>query len=244
MRISICDDEKKLRSSLKHVIEMKLQLDGMDYEIEEHECGEDLLSGIGGNPPDILFLDIEMKGLDGMETARELRKKNQDTVIIFVTAYPDFVFQGYEVRAFHYILKPYKEEKIREVLEKAIEETGQKQEKYYVVEQKSGTIRIPFSKVLYFKSEARTIEAGIIKEVQQQTSDTQICETTKFYGKLHEIEAEMPSCFIRVHNRYLVNLQHVDKLEGNNLECKGISIPISRAYKQDTAVAFAKTMLE
>ena len=106
MKIAICDDEKKLRSGLKHVIEMKLQLDGVDYEIAEYECGEDLLAGIGGNPPDILFLDIEMKGLDGMETARELRKKNQDTVIVFVTAYPDFVFQGYEVRAFHYILKP------------------------------------------------------------------------------------------------------------------------------------------
>ena len=124
MEIAICDDEKKLRIGLRRVIETKLQLEGVEYGIQEYECGEDLLTGMEKILPDLLFLDIEMSGINGMETARELRKKYQDTIIVFVTAYPDFVFQGYEVHAFHYILKPYKEEKIKEVLEKALEEAG------------------------------------------------------------------------------------------------------------------------
>ena len=231
MRIAVCDDEKKLRNSLRRVLEMQLQLDGVEYE-----CGEDLLAGMEHKVPDILFLDIEMSGIDGMETARELRKKFQDTVLIFVTAYPDFVFQGYEVHAFHYILKPYKEEKIREVLGKAVEETGQSMEKYYLVEQKSGTLRLPFGKVLYFKSEGRTVEAV--------TDGSGAYESVKFYGKLGEIEEEMPSFFIRIHNRYLVNLKYVDRLEGTSLECGGQSLPVSRAYKQTAAVAFAKLMLK
>ena len=236
MRIAICDDEKKLRNSLRRVLETQLQLDGVEYEIEDYECGEDLLAGMEHKVPDILFLDIEMSGIDGMETARELRKKYQDTVLIFVTAYPDFVFQGYEVHAFHYILKPYKEEKIREVLGKAVEETGQSMEKYYLVEQKTGTLRLPFGKVLYFKSEGRTVEAV--------TVGSAACESVKFYGKLGEIEEEMPSFFIRIHNRYLVNLKYVDKLEGSSLECGGQILPVSRAYKQTAAVAFAKLMLK
>ena len=241
MRIAICDDEKKLRNSLRRVLETQLQLDGVDYEIQEYECGEDLLAKIEHNVPDILFLDIEMNGMDGMETARELRRKYQDTVLIFVTAYPDFVFQGYEVHAFHYILKPYKEEKIREVLGKAVEETGLSQEKYYLVEQKAGTLRLPFGRVLYFKSEGRTVEALLDNGDMEASAAYEI---VKFYGKLGEIEEEMPSFFIRIHNRYLVNLKYVDKLEASSLECGGQSLPDSRAYKQATAVAFAKLMLK
>lgn len=242
MKLAICDDEKKLRTSLRSVIETKLQLVGAEYDIQEYESGEELLKGIKSQVPDILFLDIEMSGINGMETAKELRKVVQDTVIIFVTAYPDFVFQGYEVHAFHYILKPYKEEKIRDVLEKAMEEAGQKQEKYYLVEQKSGTLRIPFSKALYFKSDTRTVEVCLYQGLKA-SGDKSAYEIVKFYGKLGEIETEMPSCFVRTHNRYLVNLQYVDKLEGSSLECREYSLPVSRAYKQDVAVAFAKMML-
>ena len=243
MEIAICDDEKKLRIGLRRVIETTLQLEGVEYGIQEYECGEDLLTGMEKILPDLLFLDIEMSGINGMETARELRKKYQDTIIVFVTAYPDFVFQGYEVHAFHYILKPYKEEKIKEVLEKALEEAGILQEKYYLVEQKGKTLRLPFSRIICFKSEGRNVEA-VLKSFSQGTENVDnSSETVRFYGKLSEIEAEMPGYFIRIHNRYLVNLKFVDKLEGNSVECGNLSLPVSRAYKQETAVAFAKMLL-
>lgn len=243
MKIAICDDEKKLRIGLRRVIETKLQLEGVEYGIQEYACGEDLLTGMEKILPDLLFLDIEMSGINGMETARELRKKYQDTIIVFVTAYPDFVFQGYEVHAFHYILKPYKEEKIKEVLEKALEEAGILQEKYYLVEQKGKTLRLPFSRIICFKSEGRNVEA-VLKSFSQGTENVDnSSETVRFYGKLSEIEAEMPGYFIRIHNRYLVNLKFVDKLEGNSVECGNLSLPVSRAYKQETAVAFAKMLL-
>lgn len=74
-----------------------------------------------------------------MEAARTLRKNGQPAVIIFVTSYPDFVFHGYEVRALNYILKPYQEKKIKEVLRDALKELEISTEKYFTVEQKSGT---------------------------------------------------------------------------------------------------------
>ena len=82
------------------------------------------------------------------------------------------------------------------------------------------------------------------RQVEAVTVGSAACESVKFYGKLGEIEEEMPSFFIRIHNRYLVNLKYVDKLEGSSLECGGQILPVSRAYKQTAAVAFAKLMLK
>lgn len=228
----ICDDEKNLRAGLRKVVETKLQLEGVSYEIAEYDSGEALLNGIRTAYPELLFLDIEMKGQNGMETAKKLRESCKNTVIIFVTAYPDFVFQGYEVKAFHYILKPYKENKICQVIEKALEEIEADRERFYLIEKKSGSIRLPLKEVLYFKSEGRSVEAVKGKE------------TLRFYGKISEMEQDMPSSFIRVHNRYLVNLKHVSKIEGDRLMCGGKEIPVSRAYKQELMVAFARTILK
>ena len=114
MKIAICDDEKKLRKDLRSLIEIQMDLSGGDYTIEEFEDGRDLAAAEKKKDIQILFLDIEMPGMDGMETAKALRAAGCRMLIIFVTAYPDFVFQGYEVQAFHYILKPYQPAKIKE----------------------------------------------------------------------------------------------------------------------------------
>ena len=159
MRINICDDDKRFRITLKKVVERECELLGIECEIREYGSGEELLSGGLTADADILFLDIEMGGLNGMETAKELRRQQKGTVLIFVTAYPDFVFQGYEVHAFHYILKPCEDEKIKRVFHMALKETGQLKEQYYLIEQKSGVMKLALSKVLYFKSDRKKIKA-------------------------------------------------------------------------------------
>ena len=183
--------------------------------------------------PDMLTLDIEMPGKGGMETAHGLRDANLKMLIIFVTAYPDYVFQGYEVQAFHYILKPYQETKLRDVLDRALTELNALAEQYYLIEQKSQTLRLNLRSVCYFKSEKRTIYA-----FSKQNHET------SFYGKLEEVSAEMPSFFQRIHNRYLVNLNYVTKLDKNTCICNGEELPVSRAYKQELSVAFARMMLK
>lgn len=192
--IGICDDEQPMRRALRQILEQTLQLQGMEYQILEYMSGEELVEGTKVQDLDILFLDIEMKALDGIKTAQILRKMGKKTVIIFVTAYPDFVFQGYEVHAFHYILKPYKKKKIARVMEQALEEAALSEEHYFMVEQKARLIRIPLAKTLAFCSERRKIRI-IMQE-----------ETVEFYGKLDEAAKSFPEYFIRIHNRYIVNL--------------------------------------
>ena len=231
MKIAICDDEKKLRKDLRSLIEIQMDLSGGDYTIEEFEDGRDLAAAEKKKDIQILFLDIEMPGMDGMETAKALRAAGCRMLIILVTAYPDFVFQGYEVQAFHYILKPYQPAKIKEVLTKALRETEQTERRYFIIENKSGSLRLTLQDILYFKSERRSICA--VTECGQEV----------FYGRLDDTEEELRGCFQRVHNRYLVNMNHVTRVESTRCLCGGEEIPVSRAYKQQLAVAFARMML-
>lgn len=151
-----------------------------------------------------------------------------------MTAYPDYVFEGYEVHA-HYILKPYEERRIGNVLEQALKELGAGQEQFFTLEQKSGTLRIPLKHILAFSSDRRKV---VLTLADGKRPD--------FYGKLDEVERQLPDCFVRCHNRHLVNLNHVTALEkdGCILEPSGLKIPVSRAFRQPLEVAFARLLLK
>lgn len=233
INIGICDDEASMRRLLRAPLEQKLQLLGEDYRIFEYDCGETLVTRPETEWLDILFLDIEMKQLSGMETARNLRRRDSHTLLIFVTAYPDFVFQGYEVHAFHYILKPYENQKIMKVLEQALKELGQNREHYFTLEQKSGTTKIPTKKILAFSSDRRKIIISL-----------EDGNKLEFYGKLDAVEADLPDYFIRCHNRHLVNLNYVTTLEKDGCILKSQSFPVSRAYRQSVEIAFARFLLQ
>lgn len=232
VKIGICDDEPEMRKPLRQILEQVLQLQGVEYLISESESGEELTAGISCLDIDILFLDIEMRSLDGIETAKLLRKKGMKSIIIFVTAYPDFVFQGYEVHAFHYILKPYRKEKIEEVLRQALHELDLSKEQYFVIEQKARVIRIPLSQTIAFQSDRRKVEA-LLEE-----------DFVAFYGRIDEVCRELPSCFIRIHNRYIVNLNYVTTLEKDRCILGSRSFPVSRAFRQELETAFARAMLK
>lgn len=231
LNLVICDDEKTLRNDLRKILETELELCGEEFTITEFDCGEALVRAPGLRSYDIIFLDIEMKELDGVAAAKEIRKQSASPEIIFVTSYPDFVFQGYEVQALNYILKPYRKDKIISVLHTALDRLGMNEEKYYLAEQRGQTIRLPLSRTKYFSSDRRFVTAVTTEE------------TFTFYGKLSDVEAELPDCFIRIHNRYLVNLKHIQSIQGSKVILSGEELPVSRSCKQELAVAFAKYML-
>ena len=232
VELVLCDDEKIYRNDLKKILGTELELSGINYRVTEFSCGEDLLSGLSAEGLQIIFLDIEMKDLDGVETAKKLRMKNSSAVIIFVTSHPDFVFQGYEVRALNYILKPYKPEKIKEVLHKALESLDVSTEKYLCLEQRSGAIRIPLSSIRYFTSDKR-----IVREVTDNG-------TYDFYDKLNDLETKLSDAFVRIHNRYLIHLKYLSEIQGNQAIVDGESLPVSRSCKSALSIAFAKFMLQ
>lgn len=230
INIAICDDEKTLKTYLRDILEIHLQLTGQSYKIDLFDTGELFLQF--QNKYDIVFLDIEMGTLGGMETARELRKINADCIIIFVTAFADYVFQGYEVQALNYILKPFTKEKIKTVLDVALSSLSQNQDLFFFAEIKGETYKINLYDTLYFLSDKRKIIA-VTKT-----------KNYEFYGKLEDITATLPSFFSRTHQRYLVNLNFIDQIQNENCVVAGEIIPISRKYNNDVMLAFGKIMLQ
>ena len=100
MRIAICDDEKIFRDQIKkYILEVS-----SDSSIDEYTCGDDL-AGSESNY-DIIFLDIEMPGISGIETAEKLRENGSDADIIFLTSHVEFVYEAFKVRAFRFLQKP------------------------------------------------------------------------------------------------------------------------------------------
>ncbi len=125
LKIAICDDDEWIRRHLESLIEKMLHV-----KADLYAAGEDLLSS--EIDYDILFLDICLEKsesgckIDGMETAKRLRQKS-DSLIIFITAMPDYVYEAYDVEAFHYLLKPIDEEKLCEVLKRAASKVQEKE---------------------------------------------------------------------------------------------------------------------
>ncbi len=231
LKIAVCDDEKVFRKDLRKIISTELDLSGIGYQISEFSSGEELLDSLKNTDYQIIFLDIEMKELDGVSVARELRARKNHSEIIFVTSHPDFVFQGYEVRALNYIMKPYERDKIVSVLYSALEAQDISMEKYYVIEQQGKSIRLPLSSIKYFTSDRRIIH--VVTPEKRYA----------FYEKLNNLEAQLPDSFIRIHSRYLINLKYLEELKGSSVLVDGESLPVSRSCKSELSVAFAKYML-
>ena len=116
LRIAICDDETDARDALRFQLE-KILIEDAEEIVYEFSSGTNAASWLANHPGeiDLLFLDVEMKGLNGMETAEKIRTFDEQILIVFVTGYSDYVFDGYLVGALDYLMKPVTEEKLRQL---------------------------------------------------------------------------------------------------------------------------------
>lgn len=205
MRIGICDDEEEIRNMLK----IKIDAYGKSGEVVSYQSGEELLTE--ETMPDILFLDIQMPGIDGMETAYEVKKRKKESILIFVTALEEYVFQAFDVGAFHYLVKPFSDEKFYEILEKAIAEyeenkrvckkDADRESRYMMVKTKGARIKVVFDTILY----AEVFNRKIIL----YTTEGKV----EYYGKMTELCSRLGEDFYRTHRGYLVNFKYVKKYD-------------------------------
>ena len=121
IHIGICDDNAAARMQLRSALERNLYARGSEYDIFEFSSGEGMLGWFEKHHTelDLLFLDIEMGSMDGMEAARRIRVRNAAVQLVFVTGYADYVFDGYEVGALDYLMKPAQPDRLNRVLTRA-----------------------------------------------------------------------------------------------------------------------------
>ncbi len=206
LKIAIVDDERIIREQVKNFIHRYCT----DCTVWSYAAGEDLLAA--HTKFDIIFLDIKMEGVSGIDTARELRRQQEDTVLIFVTGMKEYVFEAFDVSAFHYLLKPIDEGKLREVLGRAVGEAKKKKDgrrRQLFVRTKGRSLTIDQGDILYIESKAKKAEIHTVKE------------TIEIYAAMSGLEEQLDERFYRCHRGYLVNMAYIVEYSADSISLAG-----------------------
>ena len=239
MRIAICDDNSLCCEQLALLVAQEEQEPGQ-FDVQIFSSGEALLQQMQEKQPfDLIFMDIEMgEGLSGMETAVQIRRQNQDVMLVFVTAHIDFVFEAFDVQAMQYLVKPIDVQQFKRVFQLC-------RRKYFNEE-----CRIPFR----IRNEKGQEELLLLmaKELLYVESYLRKLQIHTIYGRSFEVAGKISEMedllikrgFIRSHKSYLINLNYLRLLEADQLLLatkqgeQQIKLPLSRRKKEQVKKAF------
>lgn len=233
LRVAICDDEGDGRDALLEILSTNAA--GHKYTVREYPDGEKLMFEYEENPQpfDLVLLDLEMPVLDGMETAVRIRRLDRDVPIIIVTKHDKYTAWGYDIHAWHYLLKPVSVEKLREALREITEARERKAQDCFILSTGSGTLRIPYDRILYFESDRNRVSIHT----------AHLKEHIRVYRPLHEIERICSGNFIKSHHSFLVNIYHIERISRKDWEAvlsNGERVRISRGKMQMLLDQFEK----
>ena len=207
MRIAICDDETRGRERIRTLLDKEFS----GAQTSEFDSGMKLIEAVkGGYQPNIVLLDIAMEGMNGMETAKELRALS-DVILIFVTGIKEQVFQAFDVGAFHYLMKPVDKEKLKDVLNRARKELEKRggASKFLLIKTAGKYRRIPVEDILYVENNGR--------KVVLHTRTEQL----EYYERMNHLEEVLGEGFFRCHRGYLVALAAVIGYDNTSITVAG-----------------------
>lgn len=219
-KIAICDDSDADRRYIMDMVRSWASAAGHEVQIDGFPSAESFLFRYAGESDyDILLLDIEMGAMDGVTMAKELRKSNDTVQIIFITGYSDYISEGYEVAALHYLMKPVNEEKLCLVLDRAAEKLA-KNERVLNFEVSGEMVRMPIYQIRY---------ADVLGNYVTVHAQTDV--TVKM--TLGELEKQLDERFYRVGRSALVNLTQISRVTRAEIRLNDrTAIPLPRgAYE-------------
>lgn len=225
MQFVICDDNEESLGELESLLlKYSVRLPGLSFEIEKFTDAVQLLHKIQDKPPaDIYILDIVMSDISGIDLGREIRKKSEKSIIIYITASDQFALDAYDIFAVRYLLKPVEENRFFEALDYALSHTRSKMEPIFSVKTKNGLESVPYSEIEYIENSARRLEIHLA----DGRRITSIYIRSSFEEEVKDLLGD--DHFLCVHKSFLVNLSYIRKLDQNNIiMASGISIPVSR----------------
>lgn len=222
VRIAIVEDSAKYSEKLKSYLDQYGNERKEKIEISAFSDGEDIVTNYRGNY-DIILMDIKMTFMDGMKAAEKIRDMDKAVVIIFITNMPQYAMQGYAVEALDYVLKPISYFALSQRLDRALERMEQrKKKKYLTISVKGGMRRVDLDKVRYFE----VFDHRLFIHMTDEDIETK--------GSIREVENALESDqFFRCNKCYLVNLEHVDSVQNNDIFIGGDIVRVSRAKKKE-----------
>ena len=221
IHIAICDDEKHMSDHIRAMASDFFRKKNREIQLRTFLSGEELLNDEG--QIDILFLDIQMKGMDGLETARKLRAGQFRGFLIFITVLKEMVFQSFEVQAYDYLVKPVEEKQFEKTMERLFASMQNAGEDSLLVQKGYEGRIIREDEIVFCEVIDRKIYLNLASG-----------EVVDYYERIENLETKLGSHFFRCHRSYLINLKHLKGYK-NGTACmdNGKEVPVSRLRSRE-----------
>ena len=234
MNIAICDDIASDVEEIRGYLLDYFEQNGFTGNIHVFYSGEALLDDFKPGRFDVIFLDIYMRGISGVETATKIRESDPNCLLVFITSSDSHMRDGFALRAASYVEKPLTPEKL-EVAFTQCRDLFLRNARYIEVESKRHKIKIPLSRLVYVEGMERTVffhtDSGETIEVRMKMEDA----VKQAYG----------APFLRCHRSFLVNMNYVADIQGNDLIMKnGRFIPVRKNGRTEVVAALNKFLTE
>lgn len=226
-RIAIVDDSNIDAEYVQSILRAWAQDRRASVQMRRFNSAESFLFRYADDKDwDILLLDIEMGAMDGVSLAKKIRQENDSVQIVFVTGFADYISEGYEVSALHYLMKPVKQDKLFAVLDRAVAAI-QKTERVILLPVGGEMLRLPVGQVQYVEAFSHTV--AIVTDADMIHVKMSITEIEKMLG----------DDFARCHRSYLVGLKHIARLSKTEVILdSGKILPLSRSAAASVHKAF------
>jgi len=228
VKIAICDDESLFRSRLSKSIDL-FEILSCDKSVDEFSNGQLLIDGHEKDPFDVIFLDIEMDGISGLEAGKKIRSADKKVLIILVTSHAHYMKQSFKIEPFDYITKPYEDKEIHDVLGRALRKYSD-QNKKIELKWKGNTHVLNVGNIVYINIEERYL----LFVTKSKASIVKCTGQLDHYDRLLT-----PHGFFRCHKSYLINMEFVSAIKGKTIiMANGDILSISTRKKREFLSAY------
>ena len=232
INIAICDDEQVILNSIEKLVTDFFHSQNIEIKIFLFSSGEELLGS--GKDIDILFLDIQMKQLNGIETARKIRSKGYKGFLIFITVLKEMVFQSFEVQPFDYLLKPIKYDNFQKTMERLLLSMKSADKENLLIQRGSESSIVSFGEIIF----CEIIDRKVYLHLKS-------AEVIDYYDRIDNLEKKLDNRFFRCHRSYLINLQYlISYKNGFAHMVENHQIPVSRLRSNEFSNVIFQYMKE
>lgn len=221
VRIGICDDEQNMSDTIRAMVSSFFRNKNIEVIILQFSCGEELLRY--DKQIDILFLDIQMKGIDGMETARKLRRRKFKGFLIFITVLREMVFQSFEVQPYDYLVKPIEEQYFERMMERLLGSMKNASEENLLIQKGYESRIISIEDIVFCEIIDRKIYLHLASS-----------EVIDYYDRIENLEKKLDHSFFRCHRSFLIHLKYLKGYKNGTAYMEnGREIPVSRLRSKE-----------